>query len=354
LAADFNGDGKSDLAVSTDYDGTSVLLSNGDGTFRASSDLPQIIGPLAAADFDGDGTVDLADATGTFATGVGDGTFRAPQAIAQYLDAANAYSMVAADLNGDGKPDLTGPTDGGGLQIRINASTATPVPFAVTSAADGITSVAPESIAAMYGPTLANGTASAAALPLPFTLAGSSVVVNDSLGVSRPAPLYYVSPTQINFEIPEGSAPGIATLEVDDGATTLAGTAWILNTVPALFGSAAGYTITYGPDNQAQPPVPLETCVASVCTLNPIEFPSGSRVFLVLYGTGIRNASVVTCVIDGQDFPVSFAGAQGVDDGLDQVNIEIAPVMLVCGGSPCVDQIAVVTDQRISNPVDFW
>jgi hypothetical protein len=76
-------------------------------------------------------------------------------------------------------------------------------------------------------------------------------------------------------------------------------------------------------------------------------------VFLVLYGTGIRNDSAVTCVIDGQSFPVSFAGAQGVDEGLDQVNIELTSAMLLCGGY-CFDQIAVVTDGRISNPVDFW
>jgi uncharacterized protein (TIGR03437 family) len=263
------------------------------------------------------------------------------------------YSLLAVDINGDGKPDLIATTDIG-LEIRINETTSTPAPFAVTSSASGITSAAPTSIAAMYGPTLASGTASAATLPLPITLAGSSVLVNDSLGVSRPAPLYYVSPTQINFEIPAGSAPGIATLEVDNGTTTLAGTAWILNTAPALFGSTAAYTITYGPDNRAQPPVPLQTCVASGCTFNPIEFPNGSQVFMVLYGTGIRNASVVTCVIDGQSFPVSFAGAQGVDEGLDQVNVEITSAMLFCGGGNCIDQIAVVTDGGISNPVGFW
>ena len=63
LAADLNGDGKLDLAVSNyNTNNVSVLLGNGDGTFGEHQDFPTGVGPfgLAAADFNGDGRMDLA------------------------------------------------------------------------------------------------------------------------------------------------------------------------------------------------------------------------------------------------------------------------------------------------------
>ena len=57
--------------------------------------------------------------------------------------------------------------------------------------------VAPGGIATIYGSNLASSTETAATLPLPTSLAGTSVTVNGS-----PAPLFYVSPNQINFQVP--------------------------------------------------------------------------------------------------------------------------------------------------------
>ena len=111
VAADFDGDGKLDLAVVNHGDNTvSILLTKPDSTFAPKVDYAVGTAPLAivAADFNGDGKMDLAVMNTTsnnvsILMGNGDGTF-APQTI-EPVDAA-PLGIVAADFNGDGKIDL--------------------------------------------------------------------------------------------------------------------------------------------------------------------------------------------------------------------------------------------------------
>jgi hypothetical protein len=112
-AGDLNGDLVQDLALANSGDDTaSVLLGNGDGTFQAARSvyLGQGASPqsVAIADFNGNGRPDLAVAnTGSNAVAVllgsGDGTFQPPATVAAGLGPS---SLAAGDLNSDGRPDL--------------------------------------------------------------------------------------------------------------------------------------------------------------------------------------------------------------------------------------------------------
>ena len=115
---DLDGDGKPDLVVANyNSDNVSVLLGLGDGTFRTAVnyDAGKLPSSVVVADFNGDGKLDLAvanqglgqnnfiDGSVSVLLGKGDGTF---QPAANYGAGIHPYSMAVGDFNGDAKPDL--------------------------------------------------------------------------------------------------------------------------------------------------------------------------------------------------------------------------------------------------------
>jgi hypothetical protein len=128
-AADFNGDGKLDLAIVGDYvsvGGVGILLGNGDGTFHVGPILlpDQDFGRVAIGDFNGDGIPDLVvthyfefGTPPTIFLGKGDGTFTAPT-LASFTLAYFPTSIVVGDFNGDGILDLAF-SDLNGVEIAL-------------------------------------------------------------------------------------------------------------------------------------------------------------------------------------------------------------------------------------------
>ncbi len=196
--------------------------------------------------------------------------------------------------------------------------------------------LASESISAAFGTNLAITAQSAITLPLPTALAGTTVTVRDNLGVARLAPLFYVSPQQINYQIPNGTANGIATVLVNSASgTTSSGTVNITAVAPGLFAANSdgqGVAAALVQRNRADGQVSYEPVARFDATLNkqvpmPIELgPEGDQVFLVLYGTGFRFRSALantSATVGGESAPLLYAGPAPGYIGLDQVNLRL-------------------------------
>ncbi len=223
-------------------------------------------------------------------------------------------------------------------RASINLPGAYTVPSAaVVSAANYKNPVAIESLVAAFGTNLAPTTEFANSSPLPTTLAGTSVTVIDSGGSARLAPLFVVTPTQINYQIPPGTAAGAATVNIENSNGSLSvARLQITGVAPGIFtadasgkGLAAASVLRIRVDGSQR----FERVAQYDPSQNrfvalPIDLSNETdQVFLVLYGTGVRYRSslgAVKAMIGGGDSQVLFAGAQGFFVGLDQLNIRLS------------------------------
>ncbi len=213
--------------------------------------------------------------------------------------------------------------------------------------------VTAESIVTALGFDLA--TASAQSTPQPVTsLGGTTVTVVDSTGTSRLAPLFYVSPNQVNYEIPAGTAPGVAIVTVKSGDGVLSVAPLDIAAVaPGIFtlnatGLAAAYAFRISGGNQTYENVYQVDSTNSVVP-RPIDLgPSGDQVYLLLYGTGLRAAANVSVTIGGVTVPVIFSGSQGQFPGEDQVNAGPIPRSLTGSGNVTV---VLTADGHVANSV---
>jgi len=248
VLADFTGGGSLDIAaVDGGADSIVILLNNGTGVFSSVAPvlLPNIQGnggysALAAADFNGDGKLDLA-VTGfspygppgiTVALGNGDGTFQKPVS----YPGVGGTSIAVADFNGDGIPDVaTGAFYG--VDLFIGKGDGTFLPHVVyptghsqvssALATGDLTGNGTADLAVVNGATLGNGTDAVASNTVTILLNAGQVATPD-FSVSAPSSL---SPSTIS---PGQSATATVTLGSIGGFSDMVTVTCSVSPTPAL------------------------------------------------------------------------------------------------------------------------
>ncbi len=233
----------------------------------------------------------------------------------------------------------------------------------VSAASYNGATLAAGSIIAVFGEALAATTRAAAQTPLPVTLADTSVIVKDSANVECAAPLFFVSPTQINYLLPAGTANGTATVNIHhNGAVVAAAQVEIASVAPGVFsadasgrGLAAAVALRITATG-AQRYEALAQYDAAQNRMLPVPLALGAadeQVFLLLFGTGWRSNSAlaqVTATIGGVAGEVTYAGPQGDLAGLDQINVRL-PRALSGRGEV---EIALTVQGKAANAVKVW
>lgn len=155
-------------------------------------------------------------------------------------------------------------------------------------------------------------------------------MVTDSRGTSRAAPIYYVSPAQLLYLVPTGTAPGAAQIAIGAQRTTVE----VAATAPALYsanqtgkGVAAGTYIRVTARG-----VRSEGYLFDPLTKEDTGVPAavGDQIYLLLYGTGMRGGTA-TATVGGISVPVAGPVAQGQYEGLDQINLGPLPLRIGIG-----------------------
>jgi uncharacterized protein (TIGR03437 family) len=248
-----------------------------------------------------------------------------------------AASIPAADIASAGTAQVSvySPSPGGGATQSLSFTTSNPRISAggVVNGASYTSALAPGSFATLFGSSLATGVTDVTTLPLPTTAGNVSVTIS-----GYGAPIFYVSPTQISFQIPwelQGqsqasvfvSTNGIASNTIDISLSKVA---------PALLstnsqGTGQGAILVAGTATLADPSRPVnrtEAISIFAIGLGPVTNvpPSGNTNPLSVLSDTI---GIPTVTVGGTPGMVQFSGLAPGLVGVYQVNVQMplnAPV----------------------------
>jgi uncharacterized protein (TIGR03437 family) len=252
------------------------------------------------------------------------------QALVTTLLSGNGLTAAvpAALLANPGTASLIVVNSDSGTSAAATFTVAPPGPFTSTAgivnAASSQPSIAPGSLISIYGSSLASANGSAANVPLPQALSGTSVTVDGT-----PVPLLFVSPTQINAQVPYEAKTGDVKVIVKSGsAQSLPVDIQVQPTGPGVLtvlptNHALVVNVDDGSPNSTQSPAKPGHYVTAYLTGqglldNPV--PTGAAAPLSPFSHALAD---VQAKIGGQAAVVQFAGLAPNFVGLLQLNLQV-------------------------------
>lgn len=231
-----------------------------------------------------------------------------------------------------------------GLSVKTMRRVQGQTTVSTVSAASFSAALTPDGIASAFGSNLATQFLVATGQTLPTNLGGTTVQVNGQL-----APLFFVSPNQVNYLIPNNTPIGNQTVVVTSGNGAVSnGIVSVNNVAPAIFTANAS-----GTGFPAAVLLRIKTNGAQIFESvgPPIEFlPTDDRLFLILYLCGVKRAAPNTVLVNisgTQITPSYFGEAPGLI-GLDQINLELPRSL---SGRGQTSLVVSVSGNINSNPV---
>jgi len=196
-------------------------------------------------------------------------------------------------------------------------------PGGAVNAASFKAKVAPGSLFSVFGSDLATSTASVKALPLETSMNGTSVTVG-----GKPAPLVFVSPGQVNAQVPYevAEAENVPVVVTVNGASSLAATVSVIAAAPGVFQFGTNRAVVQNSDY----------------TVNNTDNPAAVGSYVVAYLTGSgrvdnpvatgsaagsdplsRPRAAVSATVGDQPVEIAFVGLAPGFVGLTQMNLKI-------------------------------
>ncbi len=235
-------------------------------------------------------------------------------------DQLPGYAEFSVPTIADGKVFAATDT---GVAIYGESAAESPAIAGVTNAGSySPTAISPGSLISIFGSGLSAMTASASSIPLPMSVADTSVIIG---GV--PAPVLFESPVQINVQVPWEVPVGLAAVVVRTrGASSVPASITVQSAAPGLFTDQGGYAAALNADG----------------SVNSMGNPAAAGSFISVFFTGqgpvttavddgaapsagptISATSKTSATIGGAPAQIEFAGLAPLYPGVAQINLKV-------------------------------
>jgi uncharacterized protein (TIGR03437 family) len=220
----------------------------------------------------------------------------------------------------------------------LGAAPAGPQITGLTNGASFQQVYAPGMILSVFGTQLSSGTQAAAALPLPGLMQSASAKINGVV-----APLYYVSPGQLNIQIPYETQPGPATLTLTSNGQTTTSSFTVTASAPGIFAGTGNVLV---PNASGKLGDTLLLFMTGDGALSPFLSDGATPPASTPLSQLPRPAAAVGVTVGGVPaaLPLAFVGVPSGLAGVTQINF------VVPAGVPAGTQPVVVTVGGVASP----